>query len=40
MDKRTKKVPRRPWIIPRMRRLAGGSADFGGEGGIDGSGLS
>jgi hypothetical protein len=40
MQKRKATRPLRPWARPKIRRLNGRSAQFGGEGQEDGDGLS
>ncbi|MGA9581249.1 MAG: hypothetical protein WBR13_04690 [Allosphingosinicella sp.] len=37
MTKREDKTPPGTWAKPLVRRLAGGSAEFGGGGAVDGS---
>jgi hypothetical protein len=37
---KAKSDDKKVWQRPEFRRIASGSAEFAGEGGIDGSGLS
>ena len=40
MQKHAAGTARKEWAKPQVRRLAGGSAEFGGETNEDGDGLS
>lgn len=40
MAKREEKVAPRSWAKPAVRRIVSGSAEFGGAGAADGSGVS
>jgi len=39
MPKHEMGMPLRSWVKPAVRRLVGGSAEFGGGGAPDGSGI-
>jgi hypothetical protein len=39
MPKREEKMPLRAWAKPAIRRIVGGSAEFGGGGAVDGSAI-
>jgi len=40
MPERDGKLPPRSWAKPAVRRIVSGSAEFGGGGAADGSGVS
>ncbi|MEA3010147.1 MAG: hypothetical protein QOJ91_1839 [Sphingomonadales bacterium] len=39
MQKRETRIPARAWSRPAVRRIMSGSAEFGGGGAVDGSGI-